>query len=92
MTNVETAKILATIAAVYQNFDVNEFKQNIWAELLKDTDYRHAVKALTGLLKSLKFAPTPADIIELSKVEKLLEFEVKEEKKIESERNKPLLA
>lgn len=90
MTNTETAKILATIAAVYQNFDVNNFKQNIWAELLKETEFQHAVAATTGLLRCSKFPPTPADIIEAAKIEKLLQFERLEELKIESRRNNQL--
>ncbi|WP_186895546.1 replicative helicase loader/inhibitor [Acetobacterium malicum] len=90
MTNTETAKILATIAAVYQNFDVNNFKQNIWAELLKETEYQHGVAATTGLLRCCKYPPTPADIIEAAKIEKLLQFEKQEELKIESCRNNQL--
>ncbi len=88
MTRVETAKLLATIAAVYQNFDVNDFKQNIWYELLKDVDYEYAIKGLTGLLRGCKFPPTPAEVIESAKIEKLLNFERQEELKSESFGNK----
>lgn len=79
MTKTETAKILATIASVYQNFDVNDFKQSIWHELLKDTDYKHASMGTVELLRCMKFPPTPADIIEKAKLEKLFDFERKAE-------------
>ncbi|WKY44183.1 replicative helicase loader/inhibitor [Eubacteriaceae bacterium ES2] len=92
MTRVETAKILATIAAVYQSFEVSDFKQNIWSELLKEVEYRYAVNGLTGLLKCLKYPPAVAEIIESAKIEKLLYFEKQEELKLECDRNKRLPA
>lgn len=69
MIKSETIIILITIAAVYQNFDVNQIKKDIWHELLKDTDYQFATKALIKTLKESKFAPTPAEIIERAGVE-----------------------
>nr|WP_195269936.1 replicative helicase loader/inhibitor [Eubacterium sp. 1001713B170207_170306_E7] len=72
MNNVETAKILAVIAAVYSNFAVNDFKQKIWAELLADISYKDASIALKELLKTNKFPPVPSEIIEKANVAKIL--------------------
>lgn len=69
MTKPETITILATIGAVYQSFSINEFKQGIWHELLKDVEYQFAATALIKTLKESKFPPTPADIIERAGVE-----------------------
>lgn len=73
MTKDETITILTTIAAVYQNFDVNQIKKDVWHELIKDLDYRHATKALIKTMKESKFPPTPADIIERAGVEKFVD-------------------
>lgn len=85
----ETAKVLSVMASVYPNFKVDEvgFMNKTWHALLKDLDYKHASEALFKLLKVMKFPPTPADIIETAKIEKLLNFERQEELKIESCRN-----
>lgn len=72
MTKAETTKILTTIAVIYQNFDVNELKKDVWYELLIDIEYQFASKALIKTLRESKFPPTPADIIERSKVERLI--------------------
>jgi len=87
-----TAKILMVMASVYPNFKVDEagFMNKTWHALLKDLDYKHASEALFKLLKVMKFPPTPADIIETAKIEKLLNFERQEELKIESCRNNQL--
>ena len=73
MTKDETITILTTIAAVYQNFDVNQIKKDVWHELIKDVDYRHATTALIKTMKESKFPPTPADIIERAGVEKFVD-------------------
>lgn len=82
----ETAKILTVISAVYPNFKVDGagIMNTTWHALLKDLDYKHVSEALFKLLKVMKFPPTPADIIEMAKIEKLLNFERQEELKIES--------
>lgn len=90
MTNTETAKILATLAAVYQNFQVNDFTQKVWENLLEDVDYRFALPATKNLIKTCKYVPSIAEIIETAKIEKLLQFERQEELKIESCRNNQL--
>lgn len=86
MDSEQTAKILTVMASVYPNFKVDEagFMNTTWHALLKDLDYKHASEALFKLLKVMKFPPTPADIIETAKIEKLLSFEKQEELKIES--------
>jgi len=90
LTNAETAKILATLAAVYQNFQVSDFNQKIWANLLEDVDYQFALPATKNLIKTCKYVPSIAEIIETAKIEKLLQFEKQEELKIESCRNKQI--
>lgn len=90
MTNAETAKILATLAAVYQNFQVSDFNQKIWANLLEDVDYQFALPATKNLIKKCKYVPSIAEIIETAKIEKLLQFEKQEELRIESCRNNRL--
>lgn len=85
MDSEETAKILMIMASVYPNFKVDEvgLMNTTWHALLKELDYKHASEALFKLLKVMKYPPTPADIIEKSKIEKLLSFERQEGKKIE---------
>lgn len=73
MTKSETGKLLAIVAATYQNFTVNEFKQNVWFELLQDINYKHAQTALMETLRTSKYPPTPAEIIEKAKIELLIE-------------------
>ena len=90
MNKLETNKILTTIAAVYQNFEINEFKQGIWHELLKDIEFRHAGTALMETLRSSKFPPTPADIIEKARVEMFIAKKQEEERAIEGIRNKSI--
>jgi len=89
----ETAKMLMVMASVYPNFKVDEagFMNTTWHALLKELDYKYASEALFKLLKVMKFPPTPADIIEKAKIEKLLSFERQEEKKIGSCRNGQIL-
>jgi len=69
LTKIETIKILTTIGAVYQNFEINQIKKDVWSELLKDIEYQYAIPALMETLKTSKFPPTPADIIERARVE-----------------------
>ena len=73
MNKLQTNQILTTIAAVHQNFDINEFKQGIWYELLKDIELKHAGVALMEMLKTSKYPPTPAEIIEKARVEAFIE-------------------
>ncbi|KNZ41447.1 replicative helicase loader/inhibitor [Acetobacterium bakii] len=87
MIKSETITILTTIAAIYQNFDINPLKQDVWHELLKDIDYQFAIMALTKTLKESKFPPTPADIIERAGVES---FMVKGRAEIEGNGNKSI--
>ncbi|MBC3886795.1 hypothetical protein GH810_00490 [Acetobacterium paludosum] len=93
MDSEETAKILMIMASVYPNFKVDEagLMNTIWHALLKDIDYKHASEALFKLLKVMKFPPTLADIIEKSKIEKLLSCERQEGKKIGLYRNGQVL-
>lgn len=85
----ETGKLLAVMASVYPNFKVDEvgIMNSTWHALLKDLSYKHASEALFKLLKILKFPPTPADIIEVAKLEKLLDFERRETGEIEHSGN-----
>lgn len=89
MNKLQTNKILTTIAAVHQNFDINEFKQGIWYELLKDIEFNHAGAALMKALKESKFPPTPADIIERAGVERFIS-ESERKREIEGSGNKSI--
>lgn len=64
MTKLETAKIVGIIGAMYQSYQVTDEKINIWHMLIKDIDYRHAQQALVECLKTSKYPPVAAEVIE----------------------------
>lgn len=72
LTGVETARVLAVIAAVHPGFTVSPFQQKIWHELLEDLDYPDVSLALKEILRESPYVPTPAALIEKARVVRLL--------------------
>ena len=69
MNTTECLKLLAVIAATYPNSgaakasdDVLKMTAQAWAAALSDIPYNIASNAMIGIIKTQKFAPTPADI------------------------------
>jgi hypothetical protein len=62
LTKLEVGKILAIIAAAYDRFEINEFKQQLWLEMLQDVPYQVAQVALKKLILESPFPPSIADI------------------------------
>lgn len=73
MTKVETTKLLGIIGAMYQSYQVTDEKINIWHLLIKDISFPHAQQALVECLKTSKFPPVAAEIIERAGVIRLIE-------------------
>lgn len=64
MVKSEMSKILTVIAACYANFEISEYKTNLWFSLLGDIDYQVATLAIKKLVMTNKFAPSIAEIRE----------------------------
>lgn len=69
MNTTECLKLLAVIAATYPNSgaakasdDVLKMTAQAWAAALSDIPYNIASNAMIGIIKTQRFAPTPADI------------------------------
>ncbi len=62
MVKVEVCKLLAVIAAVYPRFEVDEFKQNVWLEMLQDVPYELAQVCVKKLILESPYPPAIADI------------------------------
>jgi hypothetical protein len=68
MDRAETIKILTMLKTIYPNFvipadkDERQVQVSVWQELFKDEAFALVSQAVTALMCSLKFPPTPADI------------------------------
>ena len=62
MVKIEVCKLLAVIAAVYPRFEVDEFKQNVWLEMLQDVPYELAQVCVKKLILESHYPPAIADI------------------------------
>lgn len=70
MTKEETIKIMAILKAAYPNYCRDQSKEDalvsveIWHKCLTEYEYITIAAAVKTLIKTLKFAPTIADVIE----------------------------
>lgn len=62
MVMVEVSKLLAVVAAAYSRFEVNEIKQQLWFEMLKDIPYEAAQVSLKKHICESPYPPSIADI------------------------------
>lgn len=63
MKQTETANFLAMIKTAYPFFEVTEAGVRLWHTMLSDLDYKTAQKRLANHIRSSKFAPTIAEIV-----------------------------
>ncbi len=64
MKRNEAARLLTVIAAAYPNFEPDDDKVRIWAEMMADLEYETAATALQRHIATSRFAPTIAEIRE----------------------------
>lgn len=64
----ETAKLLAVISAAYPNFQADESRAKVWAQMLADVDYRVADIAVWRHIATSKFPPSIAEIREQARI------------------------
>ncbi len=62
MTKIETAKLLAVLAAAFPRFEVDDLKVQVWHEMLGDLDYSLASLAIKKLILENTFAPAIAEV------------------------------
>ncbi len=62
MTKIETAKLLAVLAAAFPRFEVDDMKVQVWYEMLGDLDYVTANMAVKKLILENTFAPSIAEV------------------------------
>ena len=62
MTKIETAKLLAVLAAAFPRFEVDDLKVQVWHEMLGDLDYSLASLAIKKLILESTFAPAIAEV------------------------------
>lgn len=62
MVMFEVAKLLAVIAAAYSRFEVNEIKQQLWFEMLRDIPYEAAQVSLKRHICESPYPPSISDI------------------------------
>ena len=66
MTNEMTANIMATLGALYPNYDKEgdtKIKASLWSSLLSDYPDEIVSVCFKSLLQKMTFAPKPADLI-----------------------------
>jgi len=61
----EVKKLLEQITGIYLNVKLSKDTAGIWAECLRDIPYKQAKNNLIKHIKSSKFPPTIADILQL---------------------------
>jgi hypothetical protein len=66
MVKSEVMKILAVISEMYQKFEVNEVKGQLFFELLGDLEYAVVQMAVKKYMLTSEFPPTVADIRKLA--------------------------
>lgn len=66
--------LLAKIAAAYQGFQVNQFSVSTWLEAFEGQKPELVLKALNQHIKTSRFAPTIAEILEIVKSYRLKEI------------------
>lgn len=62
MVKAELCKILAIIAACFNNFTVDDIKENVWMEMFGDVPYQIAQTAVKKYILTGVYPPTVADI------------------------------
>lgn len=62
MTKIETAKLLAVLAAAFPRFEVDDLKVQVWHEMLGDLDYSLANLAIKKLILESTFPPSIAEV------------------------------
>ncbi len=76
MTKDETREFMAVIRAAYPTFYKDANKEvittalKLWSIALADVDYSNAQKGFVDYIKTKKFPPTIAEIIEFSRIYK----------------------
>lgn len=63
MNNVESGKFIKLIVEAYQNFQPTPGRVKLWAEMLTDIDFETAIKRLRAHIKTNRFVPTIAEIL-----------------------------
>ena len=70
MTREETQKILAVIRAAYPSFYKDSTKSdiavaiNLWQDMFIDESYQNVALAVKSIIKTSKFAPAIAEVLE----------------------------
>lgn len=64
MVKSEVSKILAVLAAAYPKFEVDEFRLQLWYEMIKDISYEDAQGGIKNIICNSRFAPTIAEVRE----------------------------
>ena len=62
MVEVDVCKLMAVIAAAYPRFEVDEFKKQVWFDMLGDLPYELAQMAAKKIILESPYPPTVADI------------------------------
>lgn len=64
MTKQEVFELLKTINVYYERFEVNQIKIDAWYDAMKEYKFDHSLRNLNKYIKTSKFAPTIADLVE----------------------------
>lgn len=62
ITKVEVVKLLTIIAAMYPKFEVNNFKIELWFDMIGDLSFQVAQMAVKKVMLTSEFPPTVAQI------------------------------
>ncbi|MHA6481305.1 hypothetical protein ACX1C1_05280 [Paenibacillus sp. strain BS8-2] len=81
MTKTELKKLFLIINNFYSSFQIDDLKTEMWLVVLSDYPFERAQKNLMEHIKTNKFAPTAAEIIDYDYMEWTVElYELKEGK------------
>lgn len=62
MTKRQTAELLQYIQANYHNFEVTQYKIDVWSDVFKDQDFDRVMYTAKEHIKKNKFPPVIADL------------------------------
>lgn len=65
MNKSEVKKLFLIINSCYPNFQYDEFKAEVWTDMLKDVPFETGQRNLRDHIAASRFLPTPSDIIQL---------------------------
>ena len=65
MNKPEVKKLFLIINSCYPNFQYDEFKAEVWTDLLKELSFETGQRNLRDYIAASRFLPTPSDILQL---------------------------